>query len=124
MTSKPSRRIGNGWRAGALALAVLAAGCAGKRPSGDAEPDTAPGEARESKWADPIARFALQADPGNTATLAVEDERVHVTVGEMYDSAAGLRCRRVTLRRRGNASTVSAVCREDGVWRTLLLHQR
>jgi hypothetical protein len=75
----------------------------------------------ESSGADPVARYALSAASGDSAQLRLDSGgQVFVTVGSIYTSAAGIRCRRVTLRTQRDASRVSAVCKQDGSWHTVL----
>lgn len=93
---------------------------AGTPATTDAE-STAGGGGEAPKGTDPIARYALSAAPGEGAQLQLPDGgRVFVTVGSMYTSAAGVRCRRITLRTQRDASRVSAVCRQDDGWTTVL----
>jgi hypothetical protein len=113
-------------------LLVLAAGLGACESTGDgpqdrtsAAPTNLSSESADTgagaKGKDPIARYALSAAPGDTAQLELPDGgRVFVTVGPMYTSAAGVRCRRVTLRTQRDASRVSAVCRQDDGWSTVL----
>lgn len=71
--------------------------------------------------ADPVARYALSAQPGDRAQLQTNDgTQVFVTVGAMYTSAAGVRCRRITVRTQRDASRVSAVCKQADGWHTVL----
>lgn len=72
--------------------------------------------------ADPIARFATNAPQGATSQVSYEGSNFLVTVGPYYQSAAGDRCRRVTMRADEGGSQVSAVCRENGQWQTILAY--
>lgn len=130
MTSTGSQAVRARRRAHALAAAaaaLLLAGCAqvDQRSADEDAPQrldrgvqqdrAAPGNA-----ADPIARTAIARGIGSTARVAVDGSEVWVTVGEYYDSAAGNRCRRVTLRAPDGGTRVSAVCQRDGQWRTVI----
>lgn len=114
-----------------IALAAGLAGCDsldGNRATGDPQPvaNTGTGSSGSraqggASGADPVARYALSAQSGDSAQLQTSDgAQVFVTVGSMYTSAAGVKCRRITLRTQRDASRVSAVCRQADGWHTVL----
>lgn len=105
-----------------LCAAAVLAGCASTEDAAKPK-DTAPEQAETApRGADPIARYVLSAQPGDSARLTLDGgRRIQVVVGRMYTSATGARCQRITLRSQEDASRVSAVCRQKGSWQTVLL---
>jgi hypothetical protein len=107
----------------AVGLIALLAACAQDGPpttggSGGGADTSAEREAPEPS--DPIARFAVNAPQGASSQISQNGESVFVTVGPYYRSATGDRCRRVTMRASGGGSHVNAVCRQEGVWETVV----
>jgi hypothetical protein len=123
-----NRRASSRWRvASGLALAfstVLLAACASDpSTSGDAEA-TAPSDLQSGgvQAADAVARFTAAASQGASSQVTYEGRSLYVTVGAFYQSAAGNRCRRVTVRSADQGSYATGVCRKDGVWRTVMVY--
>ena len=118
-TKTPALRL-----AALLTAASLLAACesTGGPPAAQDTPDRSQAPTDVTRGTDQIARYALSAQRGDSAQIEVPDNgRVFVTVGRHYTSAAGTRCRRVTLRTQRDASRVSAVCQDGDVWRTVLM---
>lgn len=117
-------------RHGCAAKGVVTAGllltlgaCESMPFQGEEAPTASPQDAaKATQVSDPIARFATNAPQGATSQVSYEGSSVWVTVGPYYQSAAGNRCRRVTMRAQEGGSHISAVCRADGVWRTVITY--
>lgn len=119
--------VGPVWR-GVKVLAPLAVlfmgGCASltdpAAPAGAAPVQQ--GSAGQAISSDAIASFAASAAAGEQAQVRLEDGReVMVVAGRSYTSALGQPCRRVSLHGGGIGSRVSAVCRSNGAWTTVLV---
>lgn len=118
------------WRGGRrVALAAvgvaLLSGCASapERDSGSPQQLNATDDAAAAAGAaagDPIAQVATDARSGMTSQIDLDGKRIWVTVGEYYHSAEGSRCRRVTLRSEEGGTRVSAVCRSQSGWHTVI----
>jgi hypothetical protein len=111
---------------GALLAGVLLilGACETVSPETDRESraDSEPTGQQAREAADPIARFATNAPQGATSQVSYQGSTIWVTVGPYYQSAAGDRCRRVTMRGREGSGRLSAVCRDNGVWRTVITY--
>lgn len=104
------------------ALLTLGA-CESIAPTADQNPDAGSQQTSDTQQiADPIARFATNAPQGATSQVSHQGSTYWVTVGPYYQSAAGDRCRRLTMRGQDGGGHLSAVCRENGVWRTVITY--
>ena len=107
-----------------LGSALVIAACA-QEPSGRGDQPTelssgADNAAQQDTAGDAIARFAINAPEGASSQISYGERSVFVTIGNYYRSAAGNRCRRVTIRDPNGGSHLSAVCRDDNSWQTVL----
>lgn len=104
------------------AVSLAACGSTGSAPVAEDSTDRSREPTNVTRGTDQIARYALSAQPGDSAQIQLSDNgSVFVTVGGLYTSAAGTKCRRITVRTQRDASRVSAVCRDGDVWRTVLM---
>jgi hypothetical protein len=103
-------------------VSLAACGSTGGDPQAQDSPNRSQEPTDITRGSDQIARYALSAQPGDSAQIQLSDKgSVFVTVGGLYTSAAGTECRRITVRTQRDASRVSAVCRDGDVWRTVLM---
>ena len=111
-------RVGRGLL---VASTLLVAACAqGLSTDGDSATRAESGAAPSELTGDAIARFAINAPEGASSQVSYGERSMFVTVGPYYQSAAGERCRRVTIREPNGGSRVSAVCQMEGGWQTVL----
>ena len=107
----------------ACSIPWLLAACSqlsGSKPEPGSETASANDGGKQVEAADPIARFAIDAPEGASSRVMRDNSTVFVTVGPYYRSAAGDRCRRVTLRAARGGSHVNAVCRQGETWTTVV----
>ena len=104
--------------------AVLLAACASEAPKSSGTEESAPADGQNAgvQAGDAVARFTAPASPGASSRVNYEGRTLYVTVGTFYQSAAGNRCRRVTIRSAEQGSYATGVCREDGVWQTVMVY--
>jgi len=111
----------NIWRLAAIGSLVILflSGCA-MPEYGDAG-GLAAGNNEGGGYADAVAQFAVNSPPGSTGDVVLRDNRhVRVRVGGDYMSASAEQCRRVILETGIGDIVVSAVCRGNNVWRTIV----
>lgn len=116
---------------GFIALTIVASGCSSSASKVPSMPDLAKKtdnnnpvikDGKGRLVGDEIARYAVNTQPGTSSSVNIGNQRqVFVRVGTDYISATNENCRRIMIDMASGEALVSAVCRRDNIWRTVLL---